>query len=276
MKGLLYFVFLSITFIVKAQDTLYYKQLEDTIVCTQNEAKYYKVIDKTVSPFEVKTFSIDNRINTNEHFSSLTPMVKDGKYEEYFENGKIHIVGYYRNNLMDSIWMVYNSKTGLLEEKANFKDNLRQGVSNTYHPNGNLRKAEIYSKDVSVSSTCYDSVGHAIKCEQTIDTLVYGLAETMPTYPGGIPNLFVFLAKRINYPKAAAEKGLEGKVIVKFIIDTDGTVKDPVVIKDNVGGGCAEEALRVVRMMPKWIPGTQKGQPVKVYYTMPIIFKLLN
>ncbi len=95
MKGLLYFVFLSITFIVKAQDTLYYKQLEDTIACAMKEAKYYKIIDTSDFPIEVKTYSIDNRIITNEDFSSLAPLVKDGKYEAYFENGKIHIVGYY-------------------------------------------------------------------------------------------------------------------------------------------------------------------------------------
>lgn len=176
--------------------------------------------------------------------------------------------------------MVYNSETGLLEEKANFKYNLRQGVSNIYDANGNLSKAEIYSKDVSVSSTCYDTLGHIVKCvvDSSEEDIVVDFTnvETMPTYPGGIPNLMNFLVRRINYPKDAKENGLEGKVIVKFYIDTDGSVKNPVIIKDGVGGGCAEEALRVVRMMPKWTPGTQKGKPVKVYYTMPIFFKLKN
>jgi protein TonB len=83
-----------------------------------------------------------------------------------------------------------------------------------------------------------------------------------------------FLKKNISYPSLARENGLEGKVIVKFYVDTDGRVKDPVVLKDGVGGGCADEALRVIKKMPPWTPGTQRGKPVKVYYTLPVSFKL--
>ena len=96
----------------------------------------------------------------------------------------------------------------------------------------------------------------------------------MPNFPGGITELMGFLKKNILYPSLARENGLEGKVIVKFYVDTDGTVREPVVLKDGVGGGCADEAIRVIKKMPKWTPGTQRGKPVKVYYTLPVSFKL--
>ncbi len=96
----------------------------------------------------------------------------------------------------------------------------------------------------------------------------------MPTYPGGAVELMKFLAKNIRYPALARENGLQGKVIVKFYIDIDGSVKELAVLKDGVGGGCAEEAVRVISIMPKWTSGSQKGTPVKVYYTLPISFKL--
>lgn len=103
---------------------------------------------------------------------------------------------------------------------------------------------------------------------------IFDRAEVMPSYPGGVPELMKFLMKNIRYPSLARENGLEGKVIVKFYIDTDGTVKDPTVLKDGVGGGCGDEAIRVIKAMPKWTPGSQRGKAVKVYYTLPVTFKL--
>lgn len=103
---------------------------------------------------------------------------------------------------------------------------------------------------------------------------IFDRAEVMPGYPGGVPELMKFLQKNIRYPSLARENGLEGKVIVKFYIDTDGTVRDPLVLKDGVGGGCGDEAVRVVKAMPKWTPGSQRGKTVKVYYTLPVTFKL--
>jgi protein TonB len=103
---------------------------------------------------------------------------------------------------------------------------------------------------------------------------IFDRAEVMPGYPGGVPELMKFLQKNIRYPSLARENGLEGKVIVKFYVDTDGTVREPTVLKDGVGGGCGDEAIRVVKAMPKWTPGSQRGKPVKVYYTLPVTFKL--
>lgn len=104
---------------------------------------------------------------------------------------------------------------------------------------------------------------------------IFDRAEVQPRFPGDDPNgLVKWLIKNIKYPNIARENGLEGKVIVKFYVDVDGTVRDPVVLKDGVGGGCAEEAIRVCKAMPKWIPGSQRGKNVKVYYTLPVNFKL--
>ncbi|MDB5228808.1 MAG: TonB family protein [Bacteroidota bacterium] len=103
---------------------------------------------------------------------------------------------------------------------------------------------------------------------------IFDRAEVMPSYPGGVPELMKFLQKNIRYPSLARENGLEGKVIVKFYVDTDGTVREPVVLKDGVGGGCGDEAIRVIRSMPKWTPGSQRGKTVKVFYTLPVTFKL--
>jgi len=110
--------------------------------------------------------------------------------------------------------------------------------------------------------------------EKPKEPVILTRAEVMPSFPGGPAELMKYLSKNINYPSLARENGLEGKVIVNFYVDTDGAIKNPTIVKDPVGGGCAEEALRVIKAMPKWSPGLQNGMPAKVYYTLPVTFKL--
>lgn len=117
-----------------------------------------------------------------------------------------------------------------------------------------------------------DSVGTT----QDTTSEIFDRAEVMPYFPGGAIELMRFLSNNIHYPKLAQENNLEGKVIIKFTVDTDGSVTNPIVLKDAVGGGCAEEAIRVIQLMPKWKPGIQRGVPVKVFYTLPVSFKLSN
>ncbi len=85
--------------------------------------------------------------------------------------------------------------------------------------------------------------------------------------------LFTFLKKNLKYPAIARENGIEGLVVVQFIVEKDGRISDMKVVRP-VGGGCSKEALRVVEKMPKWIPGEQRGRPVKVRFNLPVKFAL--
>ncbi|MBS1783458.1 MAG: TonB family protein [Bacteroidetes bacterium] len=82
-----------------------------------------------------------------------------------------------------------------------------------------------------------------------------------------------FLAKNLRYPELAKENNIQGRVVTRFVVDENGDVSDVNVVK-GIGGGCDEEAVRVIKKMPKWKPGKQNGKPVKVYYTLPISFRL--
>ncbi len=97
--------------------------------------------------------------------------------------------------------------------------------------------------------------------------------EQMPAFPGGEKELLKFLADNIRYPAIASENGIEGRVILRFVVDKNGGIDNIEVIKD-IGGGCTEEAIRVVKKMPAWSAGKQNGRPVKVYFTLPVNFKL--
>ena len=101
----------------------------------------------------------------------------------------------------------------------------------------------------------------------------YANLDNMPSFKGGQQNLNNYLATTIKYPKAARDSNIQGTVYVTFIVKADGKI-DNAKIKRGIGGLCNEEALRVVKNMPDWIPGKQNGKNVDVSYTLPIKFKL--
>jgi protein TonB len=108
---------------------------------------------------------------------------------------------------------------------------------------------------------------------KTAKDKVYEKAEVMPEFPGGEQAMMDFVAKNVTYPKEAMEKEISGRVLVGFIVEKDGSITETEVVK-GIGGGCDEEAVRVVKAMPKWKPGKQKGKPVRVHFLLPITFKL--
>lgn len=106
--------------------------------------------------------------------------------------------------------------------------------------------------------------------EQTIFTVV----EQMPEFPdGGIAGLMQFLSKNIKYPTIAQENGVQGRVSVQFVVNKDGSIVDATVLR-GVDPYLDKEALRVIGTMPKWKPGMQRGKPVRVKYTVPVMFRL--
>lgn len=102
---------------------------------------------------------------------------------------------------------------------------------------------------------------------------LYNLVEKMPQFPGGEAVMVQFLKENLKYPVLAKEYGIEGHVVVSFIVEKDGSLTDLKIIKD-IGGGCGKEALRLIQAMPKWVPGQQHGRTVRVAYTLPVRFKL--
>lgn len=112
---------------------------------------------------------------------------------------------------------------------------------------------------------------------QTSDTTetkeeIYTIVEAMPEFPGGQKALFEYLGNNITYPPKAKSKGIKGKVYVNFTIYRDGSIRDAKVIK-KAHRLLDKEALRVIKAMPNWIPGTQEGKTVSVSYNLPINFK---
>ena len=102
---------------------------------------------------------------------------------------------------------------------------------------------------------------------------VFEVVENAPQYPGGTTALMEFLGKNVRYPEAAHKAGVQGRVIVQFIVEKDGSISNPQTVK-SVSPELDGEAIRVISTMPAWIPGTQRGQAVRVKFTVPIMFRL--
>ena len=102
---------------------------------------------------------------------------------------------------------------------------------------------------------------------------VFQVVEVDPEFPGGMEALIKYLSENIKYPEQAKKDKIQGKVYISFVVEKDGSVAGAKVLR-GIGGGCDEEALRVVNAMPKWTPGKQRNTPVRVQFNLPVVFKL--
>jgi TonB family protein len=109
--------------------------------------------------------------------------------------------------------------------------------------------------------------------KQTEEKKVFDVVEQMPSYPGGDEALMRYISNNLQYPVVAEENGIQGRVIVSFVVERDGSITEVNVVK-SVDPSLDKEAVRVLKSMPRWEAGIQDGKPVRVKYTVPVTFRL--
>jgi TonB family protein len=224
-----------------AQDTIYYDAKRNQLPSSAL-ADYYEIFHrnkKDANKVQVFEYNIDNLIKSEKNYSNYAGKVLDGKYNWYF-------------------------KSGQLREESNYKDDKKNGNFSTYHQNGKLKRSDEYTMGTLTGGKCFTSAGK--------DTSYYNY-EVESQFPGGTAALNNFLAKEIKYPKEAQKNKIDGRAIVRFVIKPDGSIADLKVMK-SAGEELDAEALRVIKSMPKWTPGSLDGVPLNSYYTLPFNFKL--
>lgn len=119
------------------------------------------------------------------------------------------------------------------------------------------------------------ALGTALGAQETAKIYEFNdsTLQEKPQFPGGESEMFKFISKNLNYPTKARNKGISGLVAVSFIVNETGALSDFICLRD-IGAGCGEEGLRVIRIMPQWTPGKVNGVPVKVKYVLPLKFRL--
>ncbi len=213
-------------------DTVWYnKKWEPTDRANKH---YYRVIQQdtiTGSKYFVQDFYPTGQFQMKGYYISLNPEKKDGDFIWWFQDGQVQRQAIYKNDTIVKM--------------------------TDWNENGEIVRQQEYLKTVTFQD------GEPIYSLKSIDVA--------PEYPGGKAALFAFISKNLQYPTEAAKNGIKGKVIVMFVIDRKGNVKN-LEIMQSVHELLDREALRVIRLMPKWQPGKQNGQNVNVKFALPINF----
>ena len=110
--------------------------------------------------------------------------------------------------------------------------------------------------------------------EKDDDNKVHLVVENLPQFPGGMPAMMEYMRTNVRYPKKCAKEGIEGRSIINFVVDKDGKVTDVKVLQTSGNKHLDKEAMRVIKKMPRWQPGTHHGKVVRVKLTIPVMFKL--
>ncbi|MBR1928539.1 MAG: energy transducer TonB [Paludibacteraceae bacterium] len=146
-------------------------------------------------------------------------------------------------------------------------------VLNVVEDNVETEHVEIKTEDTQEEVVIAPPVEQVVEEEEEEET-VFMIVESMPEFPGGNAALFKYLSENVKYPVIAQENGIQGKVICQFVVGKDGSVSDVQVVRSGGDASLDKEAVRVVKSLPKFTPGKQRGKPVKVKYTVPVNFKL--
>lgn len=215
-----------------------------------------------------ESFNRNSKLNNISNFSNGK---LHGAYTNYFKDGKIE-TGTYKNGEKNLLWS-YTNHSNQLIKSIFYSNGKKEGKSQLFYDNGNIKEISIYKSGKIIETQEFDFEGNEIIEEDYQNEEIFTIVEEQPEFPGGMGKMMRYLARKTQYPQAALEMGIQGKVYVSFIIEKDGTISDVNVIR-GVHKSLDKEAIRVVKSMPKWTPGIQKGKKVKVKYTIPINFRL--
>ena len=146
-------------------------------------------------------------------------------------------------------------------------------ILNVVEDNVEVASVEINTEDDKNKVVAISAPVTSAPIEEEDVNVVFQVVEKMPSFPGGDAALFKFLGDNVKYPVIAQENGVQGRVICQFVVNRDGSIVDVEVVR-SVDASLDKEAIRVIKSMPKWSPGQQRGKPVRVKYTLPVNFKL--
>jgi TonB family protein len=191
---------------------------------------------------------------------------EEGIWERWYANGQLLSRGGYMNGLDTGTWEGWFAD-GSKDYLISYKNGRLDRTGQWFFPHGQMSAEEIYEEGKLIKSTYWDEAGKRLPDSAK--------GETMPEYRGGTEAMWKFMADNLKYPEEALRKGIQGRVQVKFVLNEAGNISEPQIVK-SVHRSLDEEAIRMVLSMPRWIPGRQFNRPVKVYFTIPVVFAIEN
>jgi TonB family protein len=224
------------------------------IVETENDSNGYK---------EIHFYLTGEKESENTFINSSGKFVKNGKSLSWYINGQLKSESNYIKGELDGKESTYY-ENGQLKSEINDLDNQNERLIVTYWKNGKIKRRDFFRKEQLQTGVCFDSLGNEIK---------HFDYEVMPQYKGGDQRLINDIANNLEYPIKSRDAGIQGRVLVRFVVSTDGSITS-VSILEGVSPELNAEAIRVVKTLKKFKPGLQDGEPVPVFYGVPISFNL--
>jgi TonB family protein len=213
------------------------------------DAKAEKAAEKKAEPAKTKPFALHAVVD---QFGRITGFSSEGEPDS-------------RQPMEFTIGNIFfGDREATLEEVKNYKALGYDMYEMVYNPNTDAAPKLIFKKNEQAAAGA---------TEQKEREIVFDVVEQMPEFPGGAEGMMKFLTSTVKYPAVSQKNGVQGRVVVKFVVEKDGSVSSARVVK-SVNEELDAEALRVVNAMPAWTPGKQNGRIVRVYYTIPIAFRL--
>jgi hypothetical protein len=257
----------------------YYMNGRHKLIGTVTIVKNWAVESKAPSKMLLQGVYRDYYLNGQpETIKNYVDGIQVGDVTEYYPSGKIYSLkklGQYGKVYLadcrdttgqvvaqngNGTWLKYDDSFKAIIAEGPVKDSVEEGEWKEIV--GNVTFKNIYKKGVLVYTN--DS------------TKVFSKVETEPVFKvGGIPGFYNFLARTLHYPIYAKENNIQGKALITFIVERDGSLTDGKILKDP-GGGIGDEVLRAIMLSPKWIPGMQGGRHVRVQYIVPVSMTLSN
>jgi len=189
---------------------------------------------------------------------------KNGHFVYYSENGSKQSEGCYKKNLLEGEWINW-FKDGSIDNRGFYNKGKRDGKWQWYFPNGQISCSEIYSKGNRVEANCWNVDGSI-----SLDSLNWN---QLPRLSISNDSLLNFVLENINYPVDAELKKIEGIVRVRYLVEKDGKITT-IKITESLHPDIDNEAIRIVRMFPNYMPGKMHNRPIKAYFNLPITFSL--
>jgi TonB family protein len=236
--------------LLSAEGAYYYEYTEEKALGGGIRTRFLKADSIKVSLFTYSSFEGEDKDDT-----------LDGTYNLWYNNGKLSEEGNYKNNELHGTVKTWFESGQLSYEKFYVKGKLQDTLKG-YYEDGALRRIEVYKEGEMVDGKVFSKEG---------GSLAYFPAFVMPEFPGGELKLQQYLAKSIKYPKSALKKDVSGLVVVSFVVDVDGAIRELEVVK-SVHNVLDKEAVRVIKVMPNWKPGLLEGKSVPVRFKIPVRF----
>lgn len=306
-------IFVAFFVSAQKKKNIYFIGKKGEIVQSRDSADFIRVIQEPDSGSvnyvlgEFYTSGVKKRLGTVSKFPVL---VLEGAVTEFYSNGKRKNVEHYANNKLigegyyyyengnfmehrsyldkpieNTFYktMQYADSTGkfLLDENGTGKvDNIALGSEEIFsrsYLNGlkNGEWIEYIEEEKITRKEVYEN-GKFVKGKRITDEgeiIEYNKYEELPSFTGGLEGFGKFLSRNLRYPTNAKQNNIQGRVFLQFVIEADGSLTEEKVVR-GIGGGCDQEALRVIRLSPKWNPGIHRGKAVRVSYTVPIVFQI--